>query len=117
MHFVIASCISLMLVTPGRSEATPSSKGFVKNPAIVALKAPLYPDIARHLRTEGLVVVKVALDEQGNPGDARIVRSASPALENAALAAAMRSTYAPAFGPTGPVRSVVEIPFSFRIRH
>jgi|WetSurMetagenome_2_1015567.scaffolds.fasta_scaffold895710_1 TonB family protein len=67
-------------------------------------------------RVQGSVVVNVTIDESGKPVNARVVKSSSIALESAALYAALSATYKPALGLHGPVKSVVQVPFSFRIK-
>jgi TonB family protein len=59
----------------------------------VALDAP---PMARQQGITGIVVVSVAVDENGKPKDARIMSSPSSILNPAALAAARAMTYTPA---------------------
>ena len=54
---------------------------------------PTTPAMAAQQGISGLVYVAVALDERGVPQAARVVTSPSPILNNASLAATMRSEY------------------------
>ncbi|HOV98579.1 MAG TPA: TonB family protein [Bacteroidota bacterium] len=85
-------------------------------PQIVKRAAPKYPEIAYRMRIEGKVVVEVTVDPQGKPIQAKIAKSSSDVFNEAAIEAAMKSTYKPAMMSTGPVTAKVYVPFDFKLR-
>ncbi|MBP8975188.1 MAG: energy transducer TonB [Bacteroidetes bacterium] len=85
-------------------------------PQIVKRATPKYPEIAYRMRIEGKVVVEVTVDPQGKPLQAKIAKSSSDVFNEAAIEAAMKSTYKPAMMSTGPVTAKVYVPFDFKLR-
>lgn len=85
-------------------------------PQIVRREAPKYPEIAYRMRMEGKVVIEVTVDPQGKPIQAKVARSSSDVFNEAAIEAAMKSTYKPAMMSTGPVTAKVYVPFDFKLR-
>lgn len=77
---------------------------------------PEVPDAFRSTGGEATVVVEVAIDERGAVLSARVVRGAGRDLEEAALAAARRTEFAPALVGNRPVAVRYQIPYRFRIR-
>lgn len=88
----------------------------VKPVTIVKLSRPGYPEIARRAGAEGEVIVGVQVEADGRPVHAMIIRSTNPMFEQAALNAAISGDYSPATMPTGPVKSWIKIPFSFKAK-
>lgn len=74
---------------------------------------PVYPAAARALRTQGLVILEVTINESGTVVDAKVLRSL-PGLDQAALDAVTRWTFAPARlnGQAIPVVMTVTINFT-----
>lgn len=104
--------------TPAKTESAPAPMPFVpveSPPECIKREPPQYPDIAEKMRIEGRVVVEVTVDAQGKPIQAKIVRSSSDVFDDAAVEAAMKSTYKPAMMSTGPVTAKVLVPFTFKI--
>lgn len=85
-------------------------------PQIVRRETPKYPEIAYRMRMEGKVVIEVTVDPQGKPIQAKVARSSSDVFNEAAIEAAMKSTYKPAMMSTGPVTAKVYVPFDFKLR-
>lgn len=110
--------VILLLASLGTANAdiVRTSAYTVKSVTIVKLSRPDYPEIARRAGAEGEVIVGVQVDADGRPVDARIIRSTNPMFERAALAAAKDGEYSPATMPTGPVKSWIRIPFSFKAK-
>ncbi|MCX7983515.1 MAG: TonB family protein [Bacteroidetes bacterium] len=101
------------------AEEPPAPKPFVaieSPPQIVKRETPKYPEIAYRMRMEGKVIVEVTVDPQGKPIQAKIARSTSDVFNDAAIEAAMKSTYKPAMMSTGPVTAKVYVPFDFKLR-
>jgi TonB family protein len=70
----------------------------VTPPALVSVPKPEYPPVARKLHIQGVVVVSVLVDENGNPEDVKISESAAQnaGLNEAAIVAARSARYKPA---------------------
>lgn len=101
------------------AEEAPAPKPFVaieSPPQIVKRETPKYPEIAYRMRMEGKVIVEVTVDPQGKPIQAKVARSTSDVFNDAAIEAAMKSTYKPAMMSTGPVTAKVYVPFDFKLR-
>ncbi len=79
------------------------------------LQAVEYPTIARKNGIEGNVIVKIVVDEAGIPMNPEIVRSPSPLLEEAALAAVMKQRFEPGRQRGRAVKVEVVIPVKFRL--
>lgn len=80
--------------------------------------APRYPYFARERGWEGRVVLRVAVDSAGSPGDVAIGRSSGrDMLDRAAMAAVRKWRFRPASRAGRPVAGVVEVPISFRLRN
>ena len=84
----------------------------IKEPRRVAYVAPVYPDIARAARVEGIVILDCTIDRDGRVIDARVLRG-HPLLDEAALAAVRRWAYMPSLlnGVPVPVLMTVTVRF------
>ena len=101
---------------PVQREAVP--RPFIaieSNPELLQMARARYPEIAMRTRVEGRVVVEVTIDSQGKPVQARILKSSSTLFDDAAIDAAMRSTYKPAVMANGPVTGKMAIPINFQL--
>ncbi len=78
---------------------------------------PDYPDRARSRRLEGRVVVRLVVESSGLPGHCS-VHAAQPRgyFEDAALEAARRMRFRPGRKDGRAVRTVVLLPFDFRLQ-
>lgn len=87
--------------------------GRVGMPRRLVHEQPSYPQIARTGRVQGTVEVSIVIDESGNVGQARIVRSI-PQLDGAALDAVRKWKYSPTVvnGVAVPVTMIVHITFT-----
>lgn len=68
--------------------------GKVQPPKHVKTVNPVYPEIARQGRVEGVVILELKTDEEGNVVDARVLRSI-PVLDQAAIDAVKQWKYEP----------------------
>lgn len=77
--------------------------------------APVYPDLAREARVEGVVVIECRIDTNGRVVDARVLRG-HPLLDGAALDAVRLWRYRPTLlnGQPVPVLMTVTVRFSLR---
>jgi len=80
------------------------------------IPVPTYPDMARTAGIEGQTVVEALVGTDGSVTDARVLKSSGNAsLDQAAVEAAMRSTFSPARQRDKAVRVWVSIPFRFTL--
>jgi TonB family protein len=86
-------------------------------PQIVKRAATKYPQLALKAGMNGIVWVKLKIDETGKVEEVRVEKSTTPNLgfEEAALTAAMQFEFAPAKFKQQPVAAWVTIPFNFKI--
>ena len=83
-------------------------------PEPVTQVAPPYPEFARDVGIEGLVIVNVLVGKGGRVLDARLDEKRQvPALNDAALAAARKWVFTPALANGRPVAVWTAIPFNF----
>jgi protein TonB len=90
---------------------------FDEPPILIHYEVPKYPDLAREAGIEGTVAIKVLVNEEGKVIDASVLTSdVTPAMERAALDAAMKCRFKPAKQRTAPVKAHVMVPFQFQLR-
>lgn len=103
----------LPLIPPAPPALEDDFIAFDDPPELVHAVKPLYPDIARRAGVEGLVIVIVLLDEEGNVLSAEIGHSDADILNEASLEAAYRHRFRPAFQRDIPVRARISLRFRF----
>jgi len=96
-------------------EAPPPFLAVGEMPRIVKRIAPVYPELALKAGLEGTVLVKLWVDREGKPREVSVVKSDAEIFNDAALAAAKKLLFAPAYMNSGPVPVWVTIPFKFRL--
>lgn len=99
--------------TPAPAPVTPpsASAGYLKNPA------PEYPSLAQRRGWEGTVLLRVHVLASGSPSDIQIQQSAGrQQLDEAAVAAVRRWSFAPARQGNQAVDGWVTVPIDFKIR-
>jgi TonB family protein len=97
-----------------RLPSTPQPAGAGDDRARVVHKVnPEYPDSERASRRQGVVVIKITIDEQGAVSDARVVRSLAPAFDEAALDAVRQWRFAPPQRDGQPVASELTLTINF----
>lgn len=84
-------------------------------PVLVQKVNPVYPELARKAGVEGMVVVKVLIDTNGDIEDVKIMKSI-PMLDDAALEAARMFKFTPGKQRDRLVKVWMQIPFKFQIR-
>ncbi|WP_426199575.1 energy transducer TonB [Pseudomonas sp. DC3200b2] len=98
---------------PAPTAVTPpsASAGYLKNPA------PAYPALAQRRGWEGTVLLRVHVTASGSPSDIQIQQSAGrQQLDEAAVAAVRRWSFAPARQGSQAVDGWVTVPIDFKIR-
>lgn len=87
-----------------------------KNPVLIKKIDPAYPELALKAGLEGKVWVKIWVDREGRAHKAELLKSTAEIFNEAALAAAMRFVFVPAYMNGGPVPVWVSIPFAFKLK-
>lgn len=75
---------------------------------------PVYPEIARQARVQGVVIVEVLVDERGEVSDVKVLRSV-PLLDQAAVDAVRQWRYTPTLLNGLPVRVVMTATVNFSL--
>ena len=88
--------------------------GTIREPRKIYDVAPVYPEIARAARVEGLVILEATIDERGVVTGAQVLRSV-PLLDGAALAALRQWRYTPTLLNGIPVRVLMTVTFRFSL--
>jgi periplasmic protein TonB len=86
--------------------------GKVQEARLIRKVLPVYPDIARHTRVSGLVVLEVTIDEEGNVTTCRI-RQGHTLLIDAAVQAVKQWKYSPTLLNGEPVQVVSTVNLNF----
>jgi periplasmic protein TonB len=76
---------------------------------------PAYPEVARQIRREGIVILEVVIDERGEVGSARVLRSVD-LLDGAALEAVRRWRFVPARLNGSPIPIVMTVTVAFTLQ-
>jgi protein TonB len=84
-------------------------------PELVSSVKPKYPELARKAEVEGVVKVKITIDETGRVISAWVAASDAPILNDAAVDAAYRFTFRPALQRGVPVKATIGLTFEFKI--
>jgi TonB family protein len=91
-----------------------SVKGLIKQPKIIKMVKPVYPEAARKNGIRGVVILEAKIDEAGRVIDAMILRSI-PALDQAALDAVTQWTYEPLLVEGKPRKAVFTVTVNFTL--
>lgn len=97
--------------------APSASTGFIavqRDPKILKLATPVFPEADQYGDLSGQVVVKVQIDTKGKPLQALIVSSTNNTLNKPVVDAVMRSSFEPAMMSSGPVTSWMTIPIRMK---
>ena len=88
--------------------------GGVLNGKALSLPAPTYPELARRMRTSGLVEVEVVVDENGKVISARAL-TGPPSLRDVAVQAAYRARFSPTKLSGQPMKITGRINYNFTV--
>jgi periplasmic protein TonB len=86
-----------------------------KEPEVVVMAKPEYPDIAKRAGVEGTVYVKILIEKDGKPKKAVIIKSTTDIFNDVTLAAAMKCVFTPAIQNKQPVPVWIVVPFKFKL--
>jgi TonB family protein len=89
--------------------------GGVSNPVLVFAPDPEFSDEARRAKYQGVCVVGLIVDAQGNPQRVRIVRPLGMGLDEKAIEAVKQYKFKPAIYQGHPVPVEINIEVNFRI--
>jgi len=96
------------------AEGAVKVKDQISPPKLVRLVEPVYPEIARQAKVEGIVIVQARTDIQGRVKDAMILRSV-PLLDQAALDAVRQWVYEPLLIDGQPKEAVFTVTVRFAL--
>ena len=116
---VPTSAPAIVVATKGEVLAAapaPAAEVFVP-PSFLSRQEPVYPERARRTGVEGVVGVRIALAADGSVRQVELTQSSgSRLLDEAALAAARASTFAPASRNRTPVESEAVASYRYELR-
>jgi protein TonB len=88
--------------------------GNIRPPEKTTHVTPIYPEVAKSARVQGVVILETLIDEQGRVADARILRSI-PLLDQAALDAVRQWEFTPTLLNGVPVPVVMTVTVQFTL--
>jgi TonB family protein len=91
----------------------PFPDGF-KNPILIYAPSPGFPDKLRKKKVNGLVVVRLTVDENGLPSDVHVVRGLENDFDKVAVAAVHKYRFSPGVYHGNPVLTQIDIEVNFR---
>ena len=96
------------------SGARPSGQlEFAGGPKVIHQVVPSYPEELRRQGIEGQAELQVGIDEQGNVGGVRILKSLHPYLDNSAVRALKQWKYEPVYQNGVPVPAAITLTVNF----
>ncbi len=101
---------------PNEQTPPPDFVVFDKSPEIVKGVHPVYPDTARKAGLEGIVWVKIWVDNKGQTKKVLVTESSDPIFNQPAIDAARQFVFVPAIKEGKPVDVWMAIPFNFRLK-
>lgn len=87
-----------------------------KIPSLRSRAEPVYPNTERMTGNEARVQVEIYLDERGAVDDVTIKKSGGRLFDKAVIDAVRRSTFHPGYMGEKAVPTVIQIPYSFKLR-
>jgi len=101
--------------TPPPPPAAPVRLSTLKQPQRTVYVSPVYPDLARAAKIEGMVILEAVINPDGVVRDVRVLRSV-PLLDEAAMAAVRQWRYTPTMLSGVPVAVVMTVTVTFRLQ-
>ena len=89
--------------------------GNVQESKLIKKIEPAYPELAKRARVQGVVILQVTVDEEGNVSEIRVLRG-HPLLDDEATRAVKQWKYSPTLlnGEPVPVIATVTVIFNLR---
>ncbi len=100
---------------PPPAPAAPVRLSSLKQPQRTVYVAPVYPELARAAKIEGVVILEAVINPDGAVRDVRVLRSV-PLLDEAALAAVRQWRYTPTVLSGVPIAVVMTVTVTFRLQ-
>jgi TonB family protein len=115
-EFLIALNVRPSVPDPFSDAPATRVGGDVKPPTKTANVSPVYPPKAKESGVQGIVVLEVRIGRDGHTTEGRVLRSADPRLDVAALDAALRWEFTPTIveGRAVPVLMTVTVNFTLQ---
>lgn len=88
----------------------------VKKPEVLRRVAPLYPEVARRARVQGVVMLEAIINERGDVTAVRVIRGLPMGLEQAAVQAVSQWKFQPATLDGRPVAVYFNLTVQFEVR-
>ena len=90
--------------------------GDIRPPNRITNVNPVYPDIAKQARVQGIVILEAIIDPQGNVTNVRVLRSI-PLLDQSAIEAVKQWKYEPTLLNGVPVPIVMTVTVNFALSY
>ena len=100
---------------PAWSGRPPRPGGDIRAPELLMRVDPVYPETARRVGLQGVVILEAIIAASGDIEEVAVVRSAGPLFDSAAVAAVQRWKYRPATLNGRAVRVLLNVTVSFRL--
>ena len=104
------------IASTGHSEPRDVEFGTATGPKFLRREMPVYPLMARRLGKEGVVVLRLTIDQRGNLLDVEVTQKTGYGFTEAAIEAVKRSTFLPAKRDGQPITSHALLPIRFMLR-
>ena len=96
-------------------QEVPQFVPYDKEPELIYLPTPEYPELARKAQIEGDVVLLLRINEKGNVIGVRVKESVHPLIDEAAIKVAWRAKFKPAMQRDKPVPVMIQIIIRFKL--
>lgn len=110
-----APYLFLVVEAPPSKNATAQEIDRVTPPRAVEKAAPTYPEEARKIRLQGVVIVQVVIEKDGSVSRTRILKGLHPTLDEAAVEAIRQWRFEPALLDGEPVAVQYHLTINFRL--
>jgi periplasmic protein TonB len=90
--------------------------GAVTRPEKISGPQPVYTEMARKARVQGVVIVEAIIDENGNVTNARVLKGLPMGLDKAAIDAVQRWKFKPATLQGRPVKVYYSLTVNFQVQ-
>lgn len=87
----------------------------VKPPTVISAPTAEFSDEARRAKFQGVCLISLIVDSQGNPQNLRVIRALGMGLDEKALEAVGRYKFKPAMLNNRPVAAMVTVEVNFRL--
>jgi TonB family protein len=99
---------------PARTMAPVRVGGAIREPRRIKNVTPLYPDIAKQARVQGIVILECTIGPRGNVTEVKVLRGI-PLLDEAAVDAVRQWVYAPTLLNGVPVPVIMTVTVNFKL--